>query len=68
MLHDLARKFGAACSTDLGAATTHVVCTAADSDEARWALQTQRFVVQPSWLVCCALTWQHVREQEFAVQ
>lgn len=67
-LRDLAKQCGAAClanETPVAAAAgaTHVVALSRDSEEAAWARSTQRGLVRPAWLLCCALTWYRAREE-----
>jgi hypothetical protein len=71
-IQDLGRQLGAQwsnCSvhSEDARAVTHVIAVSEDSPEASWGLQNERFVVKPAWLLCCAITWYHVRESDFVV-
>lgn len=66
LLYELAHQLGAACLNEPRPEATHVIALSPGAEEAAWAAQAGRWCVSPAWLVCCALTWHHVREQDFA--
>ena len=71
-LKDIARQCGASivASEQQGSANdvTHVVALTSDSEQAAWAWRTQRSVVRPAWLLCCAHTWYKAREDGLSLQ
>ena len=65
-LREVAKQCGAAClearpSAAARETATHVVATSADGDDVAWARRTQRCVVRPAWLLCCAHAWHQAR-------
>ncbi|EFN54779.1 hypothetical protein CHLNCDRAFT_134722 [Chlorella variabilis] len=66
-LWQLALKLGAECVRETGQGVTHVVATDT-TDKTRWACGQGKHVVSPSWLWCCAYTWQRADEAGFPVK
>lgn len=71
-LRDIAQQCGARClasdaGADLVGQATHVIALSRDSSEVGWARSSQKRVVRPSWLLCCAHTWYKAREDGLTV-
>lgn len=66
-LWQLAVKLGAECVKEVGQAVTHVVATDI-TDKTRWARSKGKLIANPSWLWCCAYTWQRADEAQFPVK
>eukprot|EP00252_Welwitschia_mirabilis_P012261 TRINITY_DN2723_c0_g2_i1.p1 TRINITY_DN2723_c0_g2~~TRINITY_DN2723_c0_g2_i1.p1 ORF type:complete len:519 (-),score=110.99 TRINITY_DN2723_c0_g2_i1:215-1771(-) len=61
----MAEELGAKCSTSVNHHVTHVVALDSGTDKSRWAIQNNRFLVQPSWLEASNALWQKQDEEKY---
>jgi RNA polymerase II C-terminal domain phosphatase-like 3/4 len=64
----MAEELGAMCCVELGPAVTHVVTVDLETEEARWAEQTEKFLVHPTWLQAAYFTFQRNPEDNFPIE
>ena len=63
----LAQQLGAICSTEVDLSVTHVVSTDKGTQNARSALQNEKFLVNPHWIEAANYLWSRQREEDFQV-
>ncbi|ONK63902.1 uncharacterized protein A4U43_C07F20100 [Asparagus officinalis] len=63
----LAQQMGAVCCTEVDSSVTHVVSTDKGTKKARWALQNEKFLVNPHWIEAANYLWSRQREEDFQV-
>ncbi|XP_038972761.1 RNA polymerase II C-terminal domain phosphatase-like 4 [Phoenix dactylifera] len=63
----LAEQLGAICCTDVDASITHVVSTDTGTQKAQWALQNEKFLVNPRWIEAANYLWRRQQEEDFPI-
>lgn len=63
----MAEQLGAVCAADVDATVTHVVAKDPSTEKARWALQNNKFLVNPKWINAANFRWSRQDEQDFPV-
>ncbi|XP_010928003.1 RNA polymerase II C-terminal domain phosphatase-like 4 isoform X2 [Elaeis guineensis] len=63
----LAEQLGATCCTDVDVSITHVVSTDAGTQKAQWALQNEKFLVNPRWIEAANYLWCRQQEEDFLI-
>ncbi|KAI3691166.1 hypothetical protein L2E82_49385 [Cichorium intybus] len=69
--HDLwmmAERLGATCSTEVDSSVTHVISTDIGTRESCWAVQENKFLVEPRWLEAANFRWKRQPEEKFLVK
>ncbi|KAI3506228.1 hypothetical protein L1887_28584 [Cichorium endivia] len=69
--HDLwvmAERLGATCSTEVDSSVTHVISTDIGTRESCWAVQENKFLVEPRWLEAANFRWKRQPEEKFPVK
>ncbi|KAI3817169.1 hypothetical protein L1987_10958 [Smallanthus sonchifolius] len=64
----LAERLGATCSTEVDSSVTHVISTDMGTEKSRWAIQENKFLVEPRWLEAANFLWQRMPEERFPVK
>ncbi|XP_035832338.1 RNA polymerase II C-terminal domain phosphatase-like 4 isoform X1 [Helianthus annuus] len=64
----LAERLGATCSTEVDSSVTHVISTDIGTEKSRWAIQENKFLVEPRWLEAANFLWQRLPEESFPVK
>nr|XP_043613534.1 RNA polymerase II C-terminal domain phosphatase-like 4 [Erigeron canadensis] len=67
-LRRLAENLGATCSTEADPSVTHVISRDAETEISRWAVQENKFLVEPRWLEAAGFRWQRQPEEKFPVK
>lgn len=63
----MAEQLGALCSKELDASVTHVVSADATTHKSRWALNNNKFLVNPQWIEAANYLWIRQPEEKFRV-
>ncbi|GFQ01979.1 RNA polymerase ii c-terminal domain phosphatase-like 4 [Phtheirospermum japonicum] len=63
----MAEQLGATCSNEVDASVTHVVSMDAGTEKSRWAVQENKFLINPRWIEASCYLWQKQPEDNFAV-
>ncbi|RZC55424.1 hypothetical protein C5167_014282 [Papaver somniferum] len=63
----VAEELGAICCKELDASVTHVVATDSGTENSRWAVKHNKFLVLPSWIEAANFLWKRQPEDSFAV-
>ncbi|XP_072995592.1 RNA polymerase II C-terminal domain phosphatase-like 4 isoform X2 [Typha latifolia] len=63
----IAEQLGATCCTEVDSSVTHVVVIDSGTQNARWALQNEKFLVNPRWIEASNYLWRRQKEDDFLV-
>ncbi|KAH7688846.1 Protein-serine/threonine phosphatase protein [Dioscorea alata] len=63
----IAEQLGALCTTDVDSSVTHVVSTDTGTAKARWAVQNEKFLVNPRWVEAANYFWCRQKEDDYVV-
>jgi RNA polymerase II C-terminal domain phosphatase-like 3/4 len=63
----LAEEMGARCYSAVDDSVTHVVATADSTVKAVWAIENNKFLVNPWWIDGAHYLWQRQKEEDFPV-
>lgn len=64
---EMAQQLGAICSRQVDSSVTHVVSMDKDTEEACWALQNNKFLVNPDWIEEAYYSWHRQQEEDFQI-
>ncbi|KAD2804296.1 hypothetical protein R6Q59_030183 [Mikania micrantha] len=64
----VAERLGATCSTEVDSSVTHVISTDIGTEKSRWAVQENKFLVEPRWLEAANFLWQRQSEERYPVK
>lgn len=67
-MREMAKKLGATCLRNLDPSVTHAVSTNKEKHISRWALETNKHLVNPEWIETAGYTCQRPSEANFPVQ
>lgn len=63
----IAEQLGATCTSDVDSSVTHVVSTDTGTAKARWAVQNEKFLVNPRWVEAANYFWHRQKEDDYVV-
>ncbi|XP_024991161.1 RNA polymerase II C-terminal domain phosphatase-like 4 isoform X3 [Cynara cardunculus var. scolymus] len=64
----MAERLGATCSTEVDPSVTHVISTDVGTEKSRWAVEENKFLIEPRWLEAANFRWQRQPEEKFPVK
>ncbi|XP_076938650.1 RNA polymerase II C-terminal domain phosphatase-like 4 isoform X1 [Bidens hawaiensis] len=64
----MAERLGATCSTEVDSSVTHVISTDIGTEKSRWAINENKFLVEPRWLEAANFLWKRQPEDKFPVK
>lgn len=66
-LWKMAERLGATCATEVDPSVTHVISTDIGTEKSRWAVDQNKYLVEPRWLEAANYLWQRQPEELFPV-
>ncbi|KAI3759188.1 hypothetical protein L6452_06803 [Arctium lappa] len=64
----MAERLGATCSTKVDPSVTQGISTDVGTEKSRWAVEENRFLIEPRWLEAANFRWQRQPEEKFLVK
>lgn len=64
----MAEKLGAECCNEVDPSVTHVVSMDERGDKSRWAVDSKKFLVHPSWIQGSNYMWRKQPEEDFPIR